>query len=117
MPTNPDLTKEQRIKKEITRLRGVFKDLDANKKKTVEPLIRNASFMAITLEDLQDAINESGITEEYKNGENQYGRKQSEEVKTHIAMTRNHAAIMKTLADLAPPVRKKKSALEKLKDE
>lgn len=58
-----------------------------------------------------------GYTEEYQNGANQSGRKQSEAVKTHIAMTKNHAAIMKQLADLAPPVKKKESKLQALRDE
>jgi len=117
VPTYSELTKEQKIRKEITRLRGVFRDLDPNKKKTVEPLIKNAAFMAVSLDDLQERINEEGYTEEYKNGPNQFGRKQSEAVKTHIAMTKNYAAIMKALADLAPPARKKKSALQSLRDE
>lgn len=117
MATSSEKTKQQKVKTEITRLRGVFKELDANKKKTVESLIKNAAFMAICLEELQEDINKNGYTEEYQNGANQWGTKQSEAVKTHIAMTRNHASIIKTLADLAPPVRAKKSALETLKGE
>lgn len=112
-----ELTKDQMIKKEIARLRRIFRDLDKNKLQTVESLIRNAAFMAVSLGELQEIINTEGYTEEYKNGANQSGRKQSEAVKTHIAMTKNHAAIMKQLTDLAPPERKKKSALQALRDE
>ena len=36
MATKKDLTKEQKIKREITRLKRVFKDLDKNKLQTVE---------------------------------------------------------------------------------
>ena len=115
--TKKELTKEQKIKREITRLKRVFKDLDKNKLQTVESLIRNAAFMAVSLEELQEIINVEGYTEEYQNGANQSGRKQSEAVKTHIAMTKNHAAIMKQLADLAPPVKKKESKLQALRDE
>ena len=73
--------------------------------------------MSVSLEELQDIINAEGYTEEYQNGENQKGRKQSEAVKIHIAMTRNHAAVMKQLTDLAPPVPKKTDALQALRDE
>lgn len=117
MATKKELTKDQKIKKEITRLKKVFRDLDKNKLQTVESLFRNAAFMAISLEELQDIINVEGYTEEYKNGANQSGRKQSEAVKTHIAMTKNHASIMKQLADLVPLEKKKDSRLQALRDE
>jgi len=112
LPT--ELTKEQRVDKEYRRIKSVLRDLDANKKKTVDSLMRNAAFMSICLVELQEEINENGFTEEYKNGKEQWGTKQSEAVKTHIAMTRNHAAIMKILADLTPAARTKKTPLQKL---
>lgn len=117
MTTKREYTKEQKIKKEISRLKKVFKDLDKNLLQTVDSLIRTAAFMSVSLEELQEIINEEGYTEEYQNGANQSGRKQSEEIKTHIAMTKNHAVIMKQLADLTPPVRKKESKLQSLRDE
>ena len=119
--TNPvtrrELTKEQKIKREFNRLRRIFKDLDKNKLQAVEPLMKNAAFTAVTLDELQEIINVEGYTEEYQNGANQSGRKQSEAVKTHIAMTKNQASIMKVLADLAPPAAKRESKLQALRDE
>ncbi len=56
-------------------------------------------------------------TVEYQNGENQKGTKQSDAVKTHIAMTKNHASIIKQLTDLVPPEKKKESRLQALRDE
>lgn len=53
----------------------------------------------------------------YQNGANQSGTKQSDAVKTHIAMTKNHAAIIKQLCDLVPPEKKKESRLQALRDE
>ena len=117
MATKKELTKEQKIKKEIARLKRVFKDLDKNKLQTVESLIKNAAFMAVSLEELQEIINAEGYVVEYQNGENQKGTKQSDEVKPHIAMTKNHAAIIKQLTDLVPPEKKKESKLQALRDE
>lgn len=117
MATRKELTKEQKIRKEIARLRRVFRDLDKNKLQTVESLLRNAAFMAVSLEELQEIINEEGYVVEYQNGENQKGTKQSDAVKTHIAMTKNHASIIKQLTDLVPPEKKKESKLQALRDE
>lgn len=58
MATKKDLTKDQKIKREINRLKRVFRDLDKNKLQTVESLIRNAAFMAVSLEELQEIIND-----------------------------------------------------------
>lgn len=117
MATKKELTKDQKIKREITRLKLVFKDLDKNKLQTVDSLIKNAAFMAVSLEELQAIINEEGYVVEYQNGENQKGTKQSDAVKMHVAMTKNHTAIIKQLADLAPPEKKKESKLQALRDE
>lgn len=73
MATKKELTKEQKIKKEIARLKRVFKDLDKNKLQTVESLIKNAAFMAVSLEELQEIINAEGYVVEYQNGENAHG--------------------------------------------
>lgn len=116
MATKPDLTKEEKIQKEIARLTRIFRDLDKNKMQAVEKLIRNAAFMAVSLEELQGIINAEGYTEEYQNGATQSGRKQSEAVKIHVAMTKNYTAIIKQLAELAPPQRKKESKLQALRD-
>lgn len=117
MATRQDLTKDQKIKKEYNRLRRIFKDLDKNKLQTVESLMRNAAFMSVSLEELQDIINAEGYIVEYQNGANQSGTKQSDAVKTHIAMTKNHASIIKQLCDLVPPEKKKESRLQALRDE
>lgn len=117
MTTRKEKTKEQRIKSEKTRLKGIFSDLDENKKKLVTPLIEKAAFMGIELDDLGKIIEAEGWTSEYKNGENQYGTKKSPEAETYIALSKNYAAIIKQLTDLVPPAKRKNSKLAMLKDE
>ena len=102
MAKSKDLTKEERIKKELNRLKRIFKDLPKDRKDTVLSLIGNAAFMTVTLEDLQNAINKGGVISEYKNGENQFGTKKSPEVEVYNTMIKNHTAIIKQLADLLP---------------
>jgi nicotinic acid mononucleotide adenylyltransferase len=100
-----NFTQEQKfklIKKEISRLRKIFKDLDKDKWDTAFSLIKNAAFMIVTLEDLQETINREGAVSEYQNGENQWGTKKSPEVEIYNTMIKNHMAIIKQLSDLLP---------------
>ena len=98
MATKKEKTKEQRIKTEKTRLKGIFKDLDENKRKLVTPLIEKAAFMSIELDDLQAKLEKDGWTSEYQNGQNQWGTKKSPEAETYIALSKNYAAVIKQLA-------------------
>ncbi len=117
MATKKDLSKEQKINKEVKRIKRALRDLDKNKLAVVEPLIKSAAFMAVSLPELEKTINENGFVVEYQNGENQRGTKQSDEVKTLLAMQKNLTATIKTLADIAPTTQTKKSRLESLMGE
>jgi hypothetical protein len=110
-------TKEQRIKSEKTRLRGIFRDLDENKRKLVTPLIEKAAFMSVELDDLQAKLQADGWTSEYQNGQNQWGTKKSPEAETYIALSKNYAAIIKQLTELVPAAKRKNSKLAALKGE
>ena len=117
MATKKELTKEQKIKKEVARIKRALRDLDKNKLSVVEPLIKTAAFTAVSLSELEEIINEAGFVVEYKNGENQFGTKQSDEVKTLIALQKNLTAAIKTLADIAPATKEKKCRLRELAGE
>ena len=62
--------------------------------------------MRVTLEDLQEAINENGVTEEYQNGANQRGIKQSATLQSYNALIKNYASVIRTLSQLLPPEKK-----------
>lgn len=117
MAERKEKTKEQKIKAEKTRLKGIFKDLDENKKKLVTPLIEKAAFMSIELDNLQETIRKNGWTSEYQNGENQWGTKKSPEADTYIALSKNYAAVIRQLTDLVPAAKRKESRLQALRDE
>jgi hypothetical protein len=120
MPARKILTRADKIRLEKNRLTKIFKGtakepgIDANKLNTVKTLIDNAAFMTVTLEELQEQINESGVSEDYKNGANQWGRKQTPEVEVYISMTRNMTTIIKELANLAPQKMKKNNEIIEL---
>jgi hypothetical protein len=99
------LTKEERderIKKEFSKLKKLLTDIPKDKANSVESLLRNAAFMSITLDDLQDKINEIGVVSEYQNGQNQWGTKKSPEVEVYNAMIKNYMGVIKQLTDLIP---------------
>ena len=96
------IEKDARIKKEVTKLKRLFKDMEKSTMDTVSSLIKNAAFMSVTLEDLQTTINRDGAVSEYQNGQNQWGTKKSPEVEIYNTMIKNHMAIMKQLSDLLP---------------
>lgn len=100
--TNKDISKEERINKEIRRLKRIFKKMDDDTKKVTQSLVENAAFMAVTLEDLQETINREGVVSEYQNGANQWGTKKSPEVEVYNTMIKHYMIIVKQLTDLLP---------------
>lgn len=97
-----EMSKDDYIKCEIKRLKKIFENLTQDAAAVAEKLIENAAFMAVSLNDLQRLINEKGYTEEYQNGENQFGTKKSSEVDIYNTMIKNFNTTMKQLIDMLP---------------
>lgn len=96
------LDKQKRIKKEIGRLKRLFKEIDENKKKLVQTTIEDVAFLTVTMQDLRENIVRDGTTCEYKNGENQYGTKQSPDAQLYLQMSQKQTQAMKILMDCMP---------------
>lgn len=95
-------TKDEVIKAEKRRLSGIYKRLDKETKKAVDSLIEQAAFMAASLYELAEIINEKGYTEEYQNGANQWGTKKRSEVELYNTTIKNYMSVIKQLTDLLP---------------
>lgn len=102
--------RDSRITAEFQRIFVFFEDLPENKKSIVLPLIQNAAFMRVTLDDLQRIIAEQGPVEEYRNGETQYGMKQSAALQSYNSLIKNYAAVIKTLFGLLPQAERPKAS-------
>lgn len=100
------IEKNRKLKKEITRLNKLFKELDDNKKKSAEKLIKNAAFMSVTLDELMEDIKKYGVKETYVNGKDQFGFKESIESKTYNNMIKNYMNIIKQINDMLPEKKK-----------
>lgn len=101
--SNKEIEKIKLIKTEKEKFSSIIEVLDSNKQKIAANLIDNIAFVSVTLKDLRDHINAKGIKEEYKNGENQFGFKESVEVKNYNALLKNYLSCIKQLNDMLPP--------------
>lgn len=95
-------TKKKKIEAEFLRISRYFENVPENKKEVVRPLLQNASFMKVTLEELQVLINRDGVVDEYQNGANQHGTKQSATLQSYNALVKNYASVIKSLWSLLP---------------
>lgn len=95
-------SKDKIIKAEKRKLSGIYSRLDKKTKKAVESLIDEAAFMAASLYELRQIIDEKGYTEEYQNGANQKGVKKCSEVEIYNTMIKNYMSTVKQLTDLLP---------------
>ena len=96
------MTKVEIIESEKEKLNGIYSKLEIKTKKSISSLVDEAAFMAASLYELREIINEKGYTEEYQNGENQRGTKKCSEVEIYIQLSKNYMSIIKQLTDLLP---------------
>ena len=89
-------------KKEQKKIKSITAALPEDLHKITEGLVADASFMAEQLEILRAHIDEHGWSEEYKNGANQFGKKQSVEADAYVKIQKSYAATIKQLTDLIP---------------
>ena len=101
----------------------VDKRIEAERKQLIEyfnnttdklalKLIDHASFMRVTLQDLEKYINENGVKEDWSNGTNQYGVRECVEVKTYKDMIKNYTMVIKQLSDMINVKKEKADAFK-----
>ena len=91
------------IKEEYERLKQHYAELPQNQLAIVDPLLQNAAFMKVTLDELQISINAEGCSEEYMNGANQYGKKASADLQAYNSLIKNYNTVSERLSKLLPP--------------
>lgn len=94
--------KSAKIEKEIRRLGRLFSKIDKNKKNLVFTTIEDIAFMTVTMQELREKIIRKGTSIEYKNGENQWGKKQSPDAQLYLQMSQKQTQAMKILIDCMP---------------
>ena len=104
---------EKRIAEERNQLIEYFNNTED---KLALKLIDNASFMRVTLQDLENHINKNGVKEEWSNGANQFGVRESVESQVYKNMIKNYTAVIKQLNDMLPKKNRENNKLEEFKE-
>ena len=94
--------KEALIKKEEKRLLKIFGKIEEKRKKTILGLIERAAFMRISLEELEEDINDNGFTESFSQGGQEPYLRERPSTKIYNTLNSNYQKIIKQLTDLLP---------------
>lgn len=97
------LSKEEAIKKEVSRIKSGLKEINKKTLKMNEGLIDHTAYLQVTLINLKKEIDENnGWVCEYQNGENQFGKKKSPEAEVFITLDKSYREAMKQINELLP---------------
>ena len=97
------MEKDKRIKREETRLKNIYKNIEDKKKETVIGLIQRVAYLRVTLEDFEKDLDKNGFVEMFQQGEKQspYERKRPV-ADLYNTMNTAYQKAIKQLTDLLP---------------
>jgi len=99
-PDGNVLNKDEMINREKERLLQIFKEYSPEKMVAATPIISTVAFQTVAMIELESILKKKGFVEEYKNGENQFGLKESSESKSYINLARTCLTYRKQLLDM-----------------
>lgn len=105
MSNTKELTKDEIVKKEIRRLKRIYKDLPKDTLKLLDGLIVEAADLRIRLEDVRLDLDINGYDEMFTQSDKQepYERERPQ-ARRYIAMNKSYQSITKQLGDYIPKV-------------
>lgn len=109
----PKLSRDTLFKKRLTELKAIYAPLSEEKMLLARPLIENMVFIEFQMEDLQKIIKKEGFVDTYKNGNDQYGKKQSANLQSYNALVKSYNMINTRLEAMLPK-RTKSSKLDEM---
>lgn len=96
-------TKEERINKEIKRLKKIFSDLPENVQSLCEGLINRAAYMRVTLEDYEADMDANGYVEQFTQSKDTEPYERGRPVVSfYNTMAKNYQTIIKQLVERLP---------------
>ena len=101
MSKKKELSKDTLVKREITRLTRLFKDIDSNRRLTAKGLIEEAAYMKITLQELKVEIDKHGPIDEMPQGDYSILREHPA-LKSYNTMVQRYTNIIDKLTNLHP---------------
>jgi len=112
MGKSAEITKDERIKKTINRLKKLLKNLPSEKKKVAEGLVQRIAFMQVTLEDLEADINENGTVEQFSQTPDIVYERERPAARIYNTTIKNYTSACKQLFDLLPDDKPKPDTAE-----
>ncbi|WP_346891947.1 hypothetical protein [Clostridium sp. UBA3887] len=106
MSISEQLEKEGKIKKEINRIKKLYRDFNKDKARVLEGLIKEAAFMKVELEELRNDLLITGLTELFVQGEQCFNRERPES-KLYTSFIQRYSQVMKQLIEMLPAEEKK----------
>jgi hypothetical protein len=108
-------------KEEKNDFKDLYRFLPEDKKALLFPLLDSLSFIRSQLQELQKDIEQNGAVEEYQNGNNQKGYKQSASVQAYCSLLKNYSTIYSKISKMIPCTKetdkdKLKSLLDEFRD-
>lgn len=97
------MTGDRRIKLEEKKLLKIFNGGNAQQSALVTRLCKDAAFLFVQNADLREQIAEEGVIEEYQNGKDQTGLKESTKVSVYHKNIKSLVSIVKQMIDILPP--------------
>ncbi|WP_297634749.1 hypothetical protein [uncultured Clostridium sp.] len=96
------LEREKKIKQEVNRIKKIYRNLEKDKVKVLEGLIKDAAFMKVTLEEFRETLIQKGTTKLFKQGKQEL-EVERHESKMYLPYIQKYSQVMKQLIDLFPP--------------
>ncbi len=109
------MTREERIKKEESRIKSILKDVPKNIKKTAEKLSKRAAFLLILTEDLEDKLNENSDFLKITINASQEFVKANPLLKEYRDTVKSYQSVIKQLTDIADIKNKEEDSKDKEK--
>lgn len=105
MPIKKDETKSERINTEKNRLNRIYRDVAKEQKDIAQGLIIRAAFMRVTLEDMENDLDDKGFVELFSQSEKTEPYERERPVaRLYNTINKNYQSIIKQLTDLLPKV-------------
>lgn len=81
----------------------------------MQPLLENAAFMRVTLDELQKQINQDGAVDSYQNGAAQHGVKISANIQAYNQLMKTYHALMDKLLARLPVDQRQHDGLDQFR--
>ena len=108
---------DKKVAAEYNRLLTLFDGADANKMDFIRENVRQLAWYNARISELQERVDNNGMTIEYQNGRNQHGLQNNPDLKALVELQKLASAMVKIMLPLVPEGRRGMSKLDALRND